>query len=260
MSLNPPLRDWQGRRAWLIGASSGIGRATAAALHARGAQVIVSARKAEALEAFVAEHPGSQALALDIGQPAAVEDAASALFASGPLDLVCYCAGTFRDMRATDYDLDTMLEHNRVNYLGAVHTLNAVLPGLLAAARAGRPGHLSLISSIAGLRGLPRSLAYGPTKAALINLCEALYLDLQDLGIGVSVINPGFVATPLTADNDFHMPALMTPEAAAQAILRGWSKGEFEIHFPKRFTHVMQFLRLLPYRCYFPMVRRFTGL
>lgn len=260
MSLNPPLRDWQGRRAWLIGASSGIGRATAAALHALGAQVIVSARKMDALEAFVAEHPGSQAVALDIGQPAAVEDAARALFASGPLDLVCFCAATFRELRATQFDLDTMLEHNRVNYLGAVHTLNAVLPGLLDSARAGRPGHLSLISSIAGLRGLPKSLAYGPTKAALINLCEALYLDLHDLGIGVSVINPGFVATPLTADNDFHMPALMTPEAAAQAILRGWSKGEFEIHFPKRFTHVMQFLRLLPYRCYFPMVRRFTGL
>lgn len=260
MSLNPPLRDWRGRRAWLIGASSGIGQATAAALHARGAQVIVSARNAGALRDFTEAHPGSQALALDIGRPEAVEDAASALFAAGPLDLVCYCAGTFREMRATDFDLASMLEHNRVNYLGAVHTLNAVLPGLLDSARAGRPGHLSFISSIAGLRGLPKSLAYGPTKAALINLCEALYLDLHRQGIGVSLINPGFVATPLTAGNDFRMPALITPEDAAQAILRGWARGEFEIHFPKRFTRAMQLLRLLPYRCYFPMVRRFTGL
>ena len=124
----------------------------------------------------------------------------------------------------------------------------------------GRPGHVSLVSSVAGFRGLPKSLAYGPTKAALINLAEALYLDLHALGMGVSVVNPGFVATPLTARNDFTMPALITPEAAAAAIVRGWEDGEFDIHFPKRFTRWMKWLRLLPYRWYFPAVRRFTGL
>ena len=115
-------------------------------------------------------------------------------------------------------------------------------------------------SSVAGFRGLPKSLAYGPTKAALINLAEALYLDLHDLGMGVSVINPGFVATPLTAGNDFTMPALISPEAAAAAIVQGWERGHFDIHFPKRFTRVMKLLRVLPYRWYFPAVRRFTGL
>lgn len=260
MSLNPRIRDWQGRRVWLVGASSGIGQATAAALHARGAQVTVSARNATGLQAFVAQHPGSQALPLDTTVQAEVQAAAATLLAQGPLDLVCYCAGYYRDMRATDFDLTGMLRHEQVNYTGALYVLDAVLPAMVAAARAGRPGHVSLISSVAGFRGLPKSLAYGPTKAALIHLAEALYLDLHDLGMGVSVINPGFVATPLTAGNDFAMPALITPQQAAAAIVQGWGQGRFDIHFPKRFTRVMKLLRLLPYGCYFPAIRRFTGL
>ena len=113
---------------------------------------------------------------------------------------------------------------------------------------------------MAGFRGLPQGLAYGPTKAALIHLAEALYLDLHPEGIAVSIVNPGFVATPLTAQNDFSMPALISPEQAASAIVQGWERGDFDIHFPKRFTRVMKLLRLLPYRLYFPAVRRFTGL
>ena len=260
MKLNPPLRDWKGRRAWLIGASSGIGRATAAALHARGAQVIVSARSGDALNAFARQHPGSTALAFDTAEPAQVQAAAAQVLAGGAPDLVCYCAGYYRDMRATDFDLTEALRHEDVNYTGTLRVLAGVLPAMVASAKMGRPGHLSVISSVAGFRGLPKSLAYGPTKAALINLAEALYLDLHALGMGVSVINPGFVATPLTARNDFTMPALITPEAAAAAIVRGWEDGEFDIHFPKRFTRWMKWLRLLPYRWYFPAVRRFTGL
>jgi NAD(P)-dependent dehydrogenase (short-subunit alcohol dehydrogenase family) len=139
--------------------------------------------------------------------------------------------------------------------------LDTVLPAMLARASEGlAAGHISLVSSVAGMRGLPKSLAYGPTKAALINLAETLYLDLRPSGIGVSVINPGFVETPLTAQNDFAMPALITPAQAAQAVLGGWARGDFEIHFPKRFTHWLKFLRLLPYRVYFPLVRKMTGL
>ena len=260
MSLNPPIRNWQGRKAWLVGASSGIGRATASALHERGAQVVVSARGEAALQSFVDQHPGARALPLDTGRREDVQVAATELLTEGPLDLVLYCAGYYREMRATAFDLDEVLRHQQINTLGALHVLGAVLPAMVEAARGGRAGHLSLVSSVAGFRGLPKSLAYGPTKAALINLAEVLYLDLHDLGMGVSVINPGFVATPLTAGNDFPMPALISPEAAAQAIVQGWERGEFDIHFPKRFTRVMKLLRLLPYRLYFPAVRRFTGL
>ena len=260
MSLNPRITHWSGRRVWLVGASSGIGQATASALHARGAQVVVSARNAAALQAFVQQHPGSQALALDSTSRQEVADGAAQLLAQGPLDLVCYCAGHYRAMRANDFDLDDALRHQQVNTQGALHVLGAVLPAFTEAARQGRPGHLSLVGSVAGFRGLPQGLAYGPTKAALIHLAEALYLDLHSAGIGVSIINPGFVATPLTAGNDFSMPALISPEAAAQAIVQGWEHGDFEIHFPKRFTRVMKLLRLLPYWLYFPAVRRFTGL
>ena len=256
MSLNPPIRDWRGQRVWLVGASTGIGRALAEHLHALGAQVIVSARQQAALQDFVQQHPGSLALPLDVTDAAAVRAAAEAALVAGPFDLVCYCAGYYKPMRATELDLPELLRHHEVNTVGALYLLDAVLPSLLARGR----GHLSLVSSVAGYRGLPQSLAYGPTKAALINLAETLYLDLQPKGLGVSVINPGFVETPLTAQNEFHMPALISPAQAAQAIVRGWSRGEFEIDFPKRFTRVLRLLRLLPYRLYFAVVRRATGL
>ena len=252
--LNPPLLDWQGQTVWIVGASTGIGRATASALHRAGARVTVSARKAEALAAFVAQHPGSQALALDATDPAAVTLAATNLLAQGPLDCVVYCAGHYRAMRAEAIDVADMQRHLAVNYLGAVYLLDAVLPSLLARGR----GHISLVGSVAGYRGLPNSLAYGPTKAALINLAENLYLDLRPRGLGVSIVNPGFVETPLTAGNAFSMPALITPEQAANAMLAGWRSGTFELHFPKRFTLWMQALRLLPDRLFFALVRRVT--
>ena len=256
MSFNPPVSDWRGKTVWLVGASSGIGRATAHALHARGARVVVSARNQQALDAFAAEHPGTLALALDVANAASVQAAAQAVFAAGPLDLVLYCAGYYKDMRATEFDLQEMLKHQQVNYVGALNLLDAVLPHFVAR----RAGHISLISSVAGYRGLPKSLAYGPTKAALINLAETLYVDLKDSHIGVSLICPGFVETPLTAQNKFTMPALITPEQAAQEILKGWASGAFEIHFPKRFTLWMKALALLPAAVYFPVIRRFTGL
>ncbi len=255
MAFNLRMTDWSGRRVWLVGASSGIGRATAHALHARGAQVILSARGAGALEDFVHQHPGAQALPLDVTDAPAVQIAAQALLAEGGLDVVVYCAGHYRAMTADRLDLAELVRHNQVNYLGALHVLDAVLPGLLAQPD-GRRGHISLMASVAGYRGLPNSLAYGPTKAALINLAETLYLDLHGRGVGVSLINPGFVETPLTAQNTFKMPALISAEQAAQAILQGWASGQFEIHFPRRFTFWLKVLRCLPYPAYFALTRR----
>ncbi len=256
MSFNPPITGWRGKTVWLVGASSGIGRATAHALHAAGAKVIVSARNQQALDAFAAEHPGTLALAFDASDAAAVKTAAQTVLATGQLDLVLYCAGYYKEMRATEFDLKEMLMHQQVNYVGALYVLDAVLPYFAQR----KSGHISLISSVAGYRGLPKSLAYGPTKAALINLAETLYVDLQDSHVGVSLICPGFVETPLTAQNEFTMPALITPEVAAAEILKGWAAGSFEIHFPKRFTLWMKALALLPARLYFPVIRKFTGL
>jgi len=261
MSLNPRITRWAGRTVWLVGASTGIGRATAAALHAQGARVVVSARSRDKLDEFTAAHPRSEAIAFDATDREAMRNAAAHIVsAHGAIDLVGYFAGTYSAMRATEFDLDVALRHQEVNVTGALYLLDAVLPQLLKQAAAGKPAHLSLVSSVAGFRGLPQSLAYGPTKAFLINLAETLYLDLHPKGVGVSLINPGFVETPLTAQNAFRMPALISPQQAAGEILRGWGKGEFEIHFPKRFTLWLKGLRHLPYSAYFPAVRRSTGM
>jgi len=257
MSLNPRITDWTGRVVWLVGASSGIGLATAQLLHARGARVVVSARNAAAIAAFESAHADSLGIALDATDRDAMSGAARRIVAHfGRIDLALYCAGHYAALRATAFDLDQMLLHDKVNYVGALYMLDAVLPVLLRQ----KSGHISLVASVAGYRGLPNALAYGPTKAALINLAQTLYLDLQPEGIGVSVICPGFVETPLTAQNEFKMPALIQPEDAAREMLAGWAAGEFEIHFPKRFTRFLKALSHLGDGLYFNAIRRVTGL
>ena len=256
--LNSPLAHWQGKCAWIVGASSGIGRATAEALHAQGARVIVSARDAAALHALTQGRSGFLALPLDVTQPETMAAATATVkaYAGAAPDLVLYCAGRYRPQRATAFDLLEMQQHLAVNYVGALQLLDAVMPMLLEAGH----GHLALVGSVAGYRGLPMSLAYGPTKAALNNLAENLYLDLRHRGNGVSIINPGVVDTPLTAQNSFKMPALISPEEAAQHILRGWRLGHFEMNFHRRFTRWEKLMRCLPDSWYFSAVRRDTGL
>jgi NAD(P)-dependent dehydrogenase (short-subunit alcohol dehydrogenase family) len=256
MSLNPKITQWRGLRVWIVGGSTGIGRATAQALHALGAQVIVSARSAAPLQELANLCPGLQTLALDATNEEAIQTAAKSIQAQGPLDVMMYCAGIYQALRAPQIESDVMAQHMQVNYMGAVIVTQAVLPAMMAAGR----GHLSYVSSVAGFRGLPNSLAYGPTKAAMINMTETLYIDLHDAGIGVSIINPGFVETPLTSQNTFRMPALIQPAQAATEIIAGWAAGRFEMHFPKRFTLWLKLMRILPYRLYFSLTRRFTGL
>ena len=256
MSLNPKISNWRGKRIWLVGASTGIGRAVAEQLHARGAHVIVSARSLTPLQELAQQFKGLDIVQLDASDAAAVSKAAQQLQQGGALDVVMYCAGIYQPLRAQEMTGAVMARHMEVNYLGAVYVTEAVMPAMLAAKR----GHLSYVSSVAGFRGLPKSLAYGPTKAALINMAEALYIDLHDEGLGVSIINPGFVETPLTSQNTFHMPALIKPTQAATEIIAGWEAGNFEMHFPKRFTAWLKIMRSAPYSVYFKMARQFTGL
>jgi NAD(P)-dependent dehydrogenase (short-subunit alcohol dehydrogenase family) len=261
LSLNKRIERWDDRVVWIVGASTGIGRAMARRVHDAGAQVVASARGEAALLSLARDCPRVMALPLDATDRAAVRAAAGRIVERhGRIDLVLYCAGHYKAMRATAFDLDEMLRHQHVNLSGAYHLLDVVLPQLLRQAAAGGSAHVSLVASVAGYRGLPNGLAYGPTKAALINLAETLYLDLQPHGVGVSLINPGFVETPLTADNRFAMPALISPEQAANHILAGWQAGRFEIHFPKRFTWWLKLGRVLGDGLYFAAIRRATGL
>jgi NAD(P)-dependent dehydrogenase (short-subunit alcohol dehydrogenase family) len=253
--MNPPVSHWQGRSVWLVGASTGIGKACAQALLAQGARVAVSARQAKLLQEVCQGHEQALAVPCDVTDPASVQQAAEQVRQHQGLDLVVYCAGHYKAVRPLkNFDLPELMRHQAVNYHGALHVIDAVLPTLAQQ----QHGHLSLLASVAGYRGLPMSLAYGPTKAALQHLAEILYMELRPAGIGVSVINPGFVATPLTAQNSFKMPALIQPEEAAQEMIKGWQRGEFEIHFPRRFSRFLKCLRWLPDRWYFSLVWRAT--
>lgn len=257
MALNPRLTDWQNRVVWIIGGTTGIGRATAARLQAVGARVAVSGRRPELLAAFERDHPGSLGLQADVTDLNSLRAACDALLhRHGRLDLVFVCSGHYRAQRATAFDLAEALRHLDINQAGVLRVLDVVLPTFLQQGH----GHLSLAGSVSGYRGLPQALAYGPTKAALINLAEVLHLDLSRAGIGVSIVNPGFVDTPLTAQNHHAMPGLMTPEAAARRILQGWARGRFEIHFPRRLSWPLKLIRHWPDRWYFALVHAVTGL
>jgi short-subunit dehydrogenase len=165
-------------------------------------------------------------------------------------------AGDYTAMRAWELDLKVAQQMIDINWGGFINGLSVVIPTLMKH----KAGGIALVSSVAGYRGLPKSLVYGPTKAALINLAETLYLDLKDKGLDIYVINPGFVKTPMTDKNDFEMPSIITPEEAAVEIEKGFSKGEFEIHFPKRFTNMLKMLRHLPYSLYFRAIKSSTKL
>jgi len=259
MPLNARIGDWSAQRVWVIGASTGIGAALARALLARGARVGLSARTREPLDAMVAEAPAGRALALplDVTDAATVASAHATLTAQwGGIDVVLVVAGSYKPMRAWEIDLAVATGLFEVNVNGVFNVLATVVPDFLAR----NSGHIGIVSSVAGYSGLPQALVYGPTKAALINLAEVLYLDLAPRGIGVHVINPGFVRTPLTDGNEFSMPALISAEEAASRTLRGLERGEFETHYPKRFTRWLKILRVLPYPLYFPLVRRITRL
>ncbi len=255
MSLNPKLDDWRGLRVWLIGASSGIGEATAKALMQRGARLALSSRNHAALT-ILADGRAQVAVA-DITDRASLAAAFDAVRAAlGDIDLAIVNAGTHRPVRAWELDAEAAEQLVQVNLVGAINA-SALLAPYFAARGSGR---LAITASVAGYGGLPTGLVYGATKAALINFAETLYLDLAPKGVAVHLINPGFVKTPLTDLNEFSMPALIGSAEAAEEILAGIERGEFEIHFPKRFTRSLKLLKLLPYRWYFPLVHRITGL
>ena len=253
--MNPKINAWRGRRVWLVGASSGIGAAVAHELAARGARLALSARRADALQALKAQGlPDALLLPCDATDADSLAGARERLLAHwGGVDLVVYLAGDYVPMRADSFDLATAERVIEVNFNGALRLTSAVLANLAPG------GGIAFVASVAGYRGLPKALCYGPGKAALIHFAEVLHIDLTPRGIGVWIVNPGFVATRLTARNDFSMPALITPQQAAREFVDGFSRGRFEIHFPRRFTYLMKLAALLPYSVYFALMRRFSG-
>ncbi len=246
--------------AWLTGASSGIGKATALELARRGWTVCLTARRLEELEALAGEAAGLPGRLVAHAGDVTDEAGMAALVETierihGPIALAFFNAGVAPYTRAGALDVDAFRQALNVNVLGAANGLAPVL----ARMGARKKGQVAVNASVAGYRGLPKAAAYGASKAAAIHLCEALKFDCDNLGITMQVVNPGFIDTPLTRKNDFPMPFLMSMDDAARRVVDGFERGSFEIIFPRRLAFILKIMRLLPYAWYFPLVARQTG-
>jgi len=240
------------KRIWLTGASSGIGEGLARRLLADGHRVALSARSADKLEAIAADAeqgPGEAlVVTLDLTDREAIRAAASQIEASfGGLDLALLNAGTCEYLDAREFEADLVHRVFATNFQAAVDVIESALPLLrMAAADGGERPQLAAVSSASAYLPLPRAEAYGASKAAVSYFLESLRLDLDNQGIDVSVIHPGFVKTPLTERNDFPMPMQVTVEQAVEAIVAGLARHRLDIHFPRRFTLLVKLLGILP--------------
>ncbi len=237
---------------WIIGASSGIGAELARRYGAQGHRVAVSARRLEKLEELSQSADAIFPFALDVtnaDRVAAVHEEILNRFHK--VDLVIVASAVWRAGTLEELGADFLAKAMATNYIGAVNVVAAVAPAMGQR----RAGHIALIASVAGFRGLPNACAYGPTKAAMINLAESIRPELESAGVDLSLINPGFVDTPMTRANAFPMPFMVSAEHAAARIMTGLEKRRYEIGFPRRLLWVMKLLRLLPNGLFFAITR-----
>ena len=239
------------KKIWITGASSGIGKAVAEKFASEGWIVAVSARRKEILD-DMAKHENISSYPLDVvNEETCVNTFQNILSEFGDIDLCIFCSGTYDPKKEKEIDIKQSKFVMNVNYFGVLNCIKAVEKYF----KKKKEGHISIVSSIAGYRGLPNSSGYGPSKAALNNFAESIYFDFKKHNIRVSIISPGFIKTPLTDKNDFPMPFLRSVEFAAQKIYIGLTKSNsFEIHFPKQLTLILKFLRLLPYKIYLYLI------
>lgn len=245
-----------GAIAWVTGAGKGIGYALALALADQGWRVAVSARTLSDLEKLVAAGPvgAINAYPLDVCDAAATAVTIDRIKSDmGPIALSILNAGTHLPTPLDGFDTATLQRLVDVNLMGTAHGLVCLLK------QARRGDQIAVVASLAGYRGLPGAGAYGATKAALINLTEALKPEADAAEIKLRVINPGFVDTPLTEKNEFPMPFLIPVDVATKCIIEGLAGDQFEIAFPRRFSLIMKLLRMLPDRIYFHLTRRMVA-
>jgi NADP-dependent 3-hydroxy acid dehydrogenase YdfG len=241
------MRDFRGKRYWLVGASEGLGLALAQKLSAAGAELILSARNSETLGQAVALLPGkATALPVDVGSSDSVAAAAAQL---GDLDGMVFLAGVYWPMRAQDWDAKAAEAMADVNFTGCIRAVGAALPGMVAKGR----GHVVITGSLSGFRGLPGAIGYAASKAGTMVLAESLYADLRKTDIAVQLANPGFIRTRLTAKNDFQMPFIMEPEQAADIMFRHMQSGRFKVSFPNVFSWLFRGGQFLPDWLYYRM-------
>ncbi len=234
------MRDWTGKRYWIVGASEGLGRAVAQSVSRAGAEVIVSSRTRERLDALVEALPGrAQAVTVDVADAASVRQAAEE---AGPIDGLIFMAGVYWPMKATEWNAERAVQMADINFTGAMRVLGAVVPQMVDR----DAGHIVLTGSLAGFRGLPGAIGYGASKAAIMSLAESMRADLRGTGIEVQLVNPGFIRTRMTEKNEFNMPFIMEPETAAREIFEHMNSDRFARSFPGHFGLLFRGGRFLP--------------
>ena len=240
------------KTAWIIGASSGIGKCLAELLAKNGWQVAISSRNQNALEAIADKQQNFYPISLDITDKESLEKARDSIIEEfGDISTLFLNAGDYTPMPLDEFDPALFQQLISINYLGVVNGLDTILPYM----RGKNSGEIYVTASLAGYRGLPKSAPYNASKAAVISLTESLKLELEQQSITLRLINPGFVKSPLTDKNDFKMPFMISPEKAAEYIFKELPKSNFEITFPKRFAYIMKTFRILPYRLYFALTK-----
>lgn len=234
------MRDFKGKRYWLVGASEGLGLALARKLSAAGAELVLSARTAEALEQAAGSLSGpATILPMDVSSSDSVRTAASQL---ADLDGMVFLAGVYWPMQAQDWNAEQAEAMANINFTGCMRVVGAALPPMVAKGR----GHIVITGSLSGFRGLPGAIGYAASKAGTMVLAESLYADLRKTGIAVQLANPGFIRTRLTAKNDFTMPFIMDPDAAAEIMFRHMQRGGFKVSFPTMFSWLFRGGNFLP--------------
>jgi NADP-dependent 3-hydroxy acid dehydrogenase YdfG len=241
------MRDFVGKRYWLVGASEGLGLALARKMSAAGAELILSARSADTLASAVASLPGkASALPVDVGSAESVRTAAASL---GDIDGVVFLAGVYWPVDAKAWDATQVETMCDINFTGCARVIGAVLPAMIVRGT----GHVVITGSLSGFRGLPGAIGYAASKAGTMVLAESLYADLRKTGIAVQLANPGFIKTRLTAKNDFTMPFIMEPEAAAEAMFDHMLTDHFKTSFPTLFSWLFRGGQFLPDWLYYRM-------
>ena len=241
---------------WITGGSSGIGKSLAYKFANEGWQVAISARRENLLKEISESNEKIKSFPLDVTDKVKCKEVFEQIKNYyGDLDICFFSTGTWSPKEEKDIDVEQIENVFKVNFFGTMNSIKAVEGHF----KNKKNGIITIVSSIAGYRGLPNTTGYGPSKSALISLAESLYLDFERYNVRVCLVCPGFIKTPMTDKNDFKMPFLKTSEFAADKIYDGLiNKKQFEIHFPKELTLTLKFFKLLPSKIYFYLVKKLT--
>ena len=239
---------------WITGASSGIGKALAIKFANEGWQVAASARRESLLKELSNQYTNIQSFPLDVTD----SDKCKSVFKDivekfENIEICVFGTGIHDPQSEKKFNLEKIKKIMEVNFFGTMNSINSVYDYFGQR----KVGQISIISSVAGYRGLPAAGAYCASKSALTSFAESLHFEMKRKNVRVSLISPGFIKTPMTDQNDFPMPMIKSPEFAADQIYNGLiKKSGFEIHFPKVFTFFMKFLRILPNSIYFRFLEK----